>query len=1124
MKSDWSMEHPKPLFPIDKGPASPSPSGVSMKSNESMRFPVNFRGEIPTDEGCKDVGAGVSGGPTPNWQLTLDTLKVFQSKAITFLKQALRRHTKALTAEHKGLFEEEEEEEMVDDELVESDAEASEGALKIALHVLRTMNEDGLAYMLEQSHYGELVMYQRKLKPSLKKKCECLPEGIAKQGNTTPLNKIYTELYIIEGGSGEINNEHEVREIETAFNRPRTLETAIKCEDIFRPLPRQAKPIRTVLTKGIAGIGKTVLTQKFMLDWSEENANQDIQLLFSLPFRELNLLKTEKRSLMELLYDLFIELEASGIKDLERYSVLFVLDGLDECRLPLDFQGNKPCCDATQSASVDVLLTNLIAGNLLPKARLWITSRPAAAGCIPLQYVDRVTEVRGFNDPQKEQYFHKNIDDVNLARRVITHIKSTRSLYIMCHVPVFCWISSIVLGKKCAESKKGEMPKTLTQMYIHFLAFQTTQMHHKYHEQLELDKDKGIGQGSNKIIMSLGKLAFQQLEKGNLIFYEEDLRNCGIDVREASVYSGVCTQVFREETWLRHKVFCFVHLSIQEFLAALYVYLMFRIHGVNLMIKHGTSTEPQMSKPTPVAGLHKAAVDRALQSDNGHLDLFLRFLLGLSLESNQPLLRDLIQVEASGSQSHEETIMYIKEKIRENPHPERCINLFHCLNELNDHSLKEEIQNYLGSEQDSSMDHCSPAQWSALVFVLLTSEEKLEEFDLKKYSKTEEGLLRLLPVVKASRSAMLNDCSLTGNCCEALSSTLTSTSCELSDLNLSDNNNLQDSGIELLCIGLGSPSCRLKTLRLNRCSLTQGCCEKLASVLSCDSSHLRELDLSDNDIEDSGVKLLSTGLGNLCCKLETLRLSFCGITEEGCGFLASAVRSNPSHLRELDLSYNHPGDSGVKLISEAVKEAHCDLTKLSVDHNAEYWLKSRLRKYACELTVDPNTAHKLLILSDGNRKVTHEREEQPYPDHPDRFDNCIQVLFQEGLTGRCYWEAEWEGNWAGLGVAYKGISRKGVGNDCMMGYNQMSWGLHCSAYACYACHNFKSIPLQVPLAGSCRLAIYLDCPAGILSFYRVSSGRSLTHLYTFYTTFTEPLYPVFQVWECGSSLKLCQLK
>ncbi|XP_071764239.2 NLR family CARD domain-containing protein 3-like [Centroberyx gerrardi] len=1080
-----------------------------MKSNQSMRSPVNFRGEIPTDEGCKHVGVG---GPTPNCQLTLDTLKVFQSKAITFLKQALRRYTKALTAGHKGLFEEEEEEEMVDDELVDSDAEANEGALKIALHVLRTMNEDGLAYVLQQSHYGELTTYQRTLRSSLKKRCECLPEGTEKQGNTTPLKKIYTELHVIEGDSGEINNEHEVREIETAFNRPRTLETTIKCEDIFRPLPRQAKPIRTVLTKGIAGIGKTVLTQKFMLDWSEENANQDIQLLFSLPFRELNLLKMEKRSLMELLYDLSIELEASGIKDLERYSVLFVLDGLDECRLPLDFQGNKPCCDATQSASVDVLLTNLIAGNLLPKARLWITSRPAAAGCIPLQYVDLVTEVRGFNEEQKDQYFNKKIDDVKLARKVIAHIKSRRSLYIMCHVPVFCWISSIILGKLCAQSEKGEMPKTLTQMYIHFLVFQTTRMHLKYHEQQELD------------IMSLGKIAFQQLEKGNLIFYEEDLRNCGIDVREASVYSGVCTQVFREETWLRHKVFCFVHLSIQEFLAALYVYLMFRIHGVNLMIKqHGTSTEPKMSKPTPVAGLHKAAVDRALQSDNGHLDLFLRFLLGLSLESNQALLRDLIQVEASGSQSHEETIMCIKEKIRENPHPERCINLFHCLNELNDHSLEEEIQNYLGSERDSSMDHCSPAQWSALVFVLLTSEEKLEVFDLKKYCKTEEGLLRLLPVAKASRSAMLNDCSLTGNCCEALSSTLSSTSCELRDLNLSDNN-LQDSGIELLCFGLGSPSCRLKTLRLNRCSLTQGCCEKLASVLSCPSSHLRELDLSDNDIEDSGVKLLSTGLGNLCCKLETLRLSFCGITEEGCGFLASAVRSNPSHLRELDLSYNHPGDSGVKLISEALEEAHCDLTKLSVEHNAECWLKSGLRKYACELTVDPNTAHKLLILSDGNRKVTQGREEQPYPDHPDRFDNCIQVLFQQGLTGCCYWEAEWERNFVWLGVAYKGISRKGVGNDCVMGYNPLSWGLHCTADSYHAYHNFKRTALQVPLAGSRRLAIYLDWPAGILSFYRVSSGRSLTHLHTFYTTFTEPVYPIFKVWEYGSSVTMCQLK
>ncbi|KAM7421631.1 hypothetical protein PAMA_015672 [Pampus argenteus] len=1115
MKSDQSKEYP-PAFSIkheqqqrpteakkmtfESKSASSTVSSLSMKSDQSKEYPPAFSIKHKRQQ-RRHTSSSI--------QQNQDTLLVFESKALALVKLALQKHKKVLSAKHRGLFEEDEQEDEIPEMPVESEDETSEPALKIALHVLRNMNEEDHAQTLEQSHYGKFRMCQRKQKKSFLNTKNVLLEKSTDE-RPVPLKKIYTRIYLREGGSGGVNNEHEVRHIETAFNKQKSLQILTACEDIFKALPKQDKPIRTVLTMGIAGIGKTVLAQKFMLDWSEEKANQDIQLLFSVPFRELNLFKDGKQSLMELLCLFSADLKQSGIKDLKMYKVVFILDGLDECRLPLDFKGNERCCDATQAASTDVLLTNLIAGNLLPEANLWITTRPAAASCIPPQYVDRVTEIQGFTNQQKEKYFHKNIEDENLAKRVIANIKSARSLYIMCHVPVFCWISSIVLGNMCAKAGAGKMPKTLTQMYIHFVAHQTTNMHVKYDEEQNLDS-----QGNNKMIMSLGKLAFQQLDKGNLIFYEEDLRDCGIDVKEALVYSGVCTQVFREESCMQRRVFCFVHLSVQEFLAALYVHVMYKVSGVNLIM-----TSEQMLQTKPVSELHKAAVDRALQSTNGHLDLFLRFLLGLSLESSQALIRGLpIQVDTCDSQSHEETIKYIKERISQTSHSEKYINLFHCLNELNDHSLVEDIQSYVESDQDSVMDECSDAQWAALVFVLLTSPEKPEKIQLKKYSGTEKGLQKLLPAIKASKSAMLNDCNLTADCCKMLSSALSLNSDELNHLNLSDNS-LQDSGIELLCAGLKSGHCRLQTLRLNRCSLTQRCCETLASVLRCPSSALRELDLSHNDIEDSGVQLLCIGLENVGCKLETIRLSFCCITEKGCGFLASAVKSNPSHLRELDLSFNHLREFGVKLISDALEEGGCEFTKLRVDHNAEHWYKPGLRQYACELTLDPNTAHKLLIFSDGNRKVIQGREEQPYPDHPDRFDYWTQVLFQQGLTGRCYWEVEWEGNWAGIGVTYKGISRKGPNNDCVMGYNKMSWGLHCSAHGYQVYHNMKSIVVPVPLAGPRRLAVYLDWEAGILSFYRVSTGHSLTHLHTFYNKFTEPLYPGFRVWGEASSLRL----
>ncbi len=586
---------------------------------------------------------------------------------------------------------------------------------------------------------------------NVRKKFECLYEGTSKQGNPTMLNEIYTELYITESESGEINNEHEVRQIETQSRRAATEDTPIKCKDIFTPLPGQDKPIRTVLTKGVAGIGKTVSVQKFILDWAEGKDNQDVQLIFPLPFREINLMKDKTLSLLDLLCVFFPETKEMEISSGE-YKVLFVFDGLDECRLTLDFQSNVRLCDVSESASVDVLLMNLIVGNLLPSALIWITSRPAAADLVPSKCVHRVTEVRGFNDPQKEEYFRKRISDQSLADRIISHLKSSRSLYIMCHIPVFCWISATVLEKMMSRAESGEIPKTLTDMYTHFLIIQTSIKHEKDYEKKVKDED---------MILKLGKLAFRQLVKGNLIFYEEDLRECGIDETEASVYSGLCTQIFREEWGLyQGKVFCFVHLSIQEHLAALYVLLSFLLDKRDVLNEDLSSKHAHEFTCHTISDLHQRAVDKALQSKNGHLDLFLRFLLGLSLESNQTLLKYLLTHAGNISFSEEKTVDYIKTSIGKNPSPEKYINLFHCLNELGDQSLENEVQKYLGYRALPGT-RLSSSQWSAVVFVLLTSAQ-LDQFDLSNYISREQNqnqmtpdevLLKLSPVVEASRSA-----------------------------------------------------------------------------------------------------------------------------------------------------------------------------------------------------------------------------------------------------------------------------------------------------------------------------------------------------------------------------------
>ncbi|KAL1263713.1 hypothetical protein QQF64_006452, partial [Cirrhinus molitorella] len=759
---------------------------------------------------------------------------------------------------------------------------------------------------------------------NLMKKFERLYEGTATQGNPTLLNEIYTELYITE--SGEISNEHEVRQIETQSRRAATEDTAIKCNDIFRPLPGQDKAIRTVLTKGVAGIGKTVSVQKFILDWAEGKENQDVQLIFPLPFREINLMN-KTLSLSDLLCVFFPETKEMEISS-DKHKVLFIFDGLDECRLSLNFKSKVKLCNISKSASVDVLLMNLIVGNLLPSALIWITSRPASADLIPSECVHRVTEVRGFNEPQKEEYFRKRISDQCLANRIISHLKSSRSLYIMCHIPVFCWISAAVLEKMLSRAESGEIPKTLTQMYTHFLILQTDIKREKDYEKKVTDED---------MILKLGKVAFQQLVNRNLIFYEEDLRECGIDVTEASVYSGLCTQIFREELGLyQGKVFCFVHLSIQEHLAALYVHLSWTNHNRNvfdqitkqsLWSKVKDLFQPNSSDNVSLSELHQRAVDGALRSKNGHLDLFLQFLLGLSVESHQILLQQIMTLKRNSSDSNEKTLEYIKKKIRTIDSPEKYINLFHCLNELGDRSLVEEIQQYLKSGNLSEAK-LSSSQWSAVVFVLLTSEEELNVFRLDKFveekNKTEnmEVLQKLLPVIKESRSVQLRYCGITDEGCAALASALRSNPLHLRELNLSDNK-LGDS-VKLLSDVLQNPQCKLEKLWLTNCGVTDEGCAALASALKSNPSHLRLLHLSWNKLGDS-VKLLSDVLQNPHCKLEKLWLYDCGVTDEGCAALASALRSNPSHLRQLCLSGNRLGDSSRRLLSDLKNDLHYKL-------------------------------------------------------------------------------------------------------------------------------------------------------------------------------------------------------
>ncbi|XP_075886690.1 NLR family CARD domain-containing protein 3-like isoform X2 [Nelusetta ayraudi] len=890
VKSDWSKDPPL-FFSNEPGPPETQVQGRRRRSES----PGSSRMSLKSDW-CKDEPPLFSNGPGPS--------------------EAKRSRSSVGGCE---------EQDVLTDPVSTSSYwdQCAPSALQPASHT-KTANQvdDGLQELLQQQ------------KISLERRCEGVTEG-EEAGSQTLLNSIYAELYITEGLSEDVNRHHEVRQLETKKTKKSLHDRPIRCSQIFEASPeQQGLRVRVVLTNGVAGVGKTFSVQKFTLDWAQGLENQDLQLVVPLSFRELNLVKEQHYSLLELLHVFHPTLEKLTAEQLHVCKLLFILDGLDESRLALDFEKNQVVTDVTEKKSVSVLLTNLIRGDLLPSALLWITSRPAAANQIPLSCVDMLTEVRGFTDDQKEEYFRRRFrDEEDVSSRIISHIKASRSLHIMCQIPVFCWITATVLESMLSSEQRGELPKTLTDMYSHFLLVQTKRKQHKYGGDHRPTGPQELTEADRKDLLKLGRLAFKHLKSGKIMFYSEDLEKCGLSVTDASVYSGVCTEIFRRENVIFHKtVYCFVHLSVQEFLAAVYIFcqLLTRIE------QSGKSLDVFL----------KRIMEKYLKIKSGQLDLFVRFLHGLSLESNQRLLGGLQGHTDNHPGTLEKVISNLKEMNTGDVSPDRSINIFHCLLEVKDQSVHQEVQEFLQSENRSEKE-LSVFQCSALAFMLLMSEEVLEELDLNKYNTAIEGRLRLIPAVRNCRKAILSRSELSDVHCAVVSSALKPSPSHLTLLDLSWNH-LKYPGVKLLCAGLQSPNCRLEVLRLGCCSLSERSCDWLLSSLKSNPSHLRDLDLSFNQLKDSSVKELSGFLQSPDCKLEVLGLRACSLSELSCDWLLSSLKSNPSHLRELELSLNQLKDSSVKELSGFLQSPDCKLEvlrlqKCSLSELSCNWLLSALK-------------------------------------------------------------------------------------------------------------------------------------------------------------------------------------
>ncbi|KAK1786094.1 hypothetical protein P4O66_017831 [Electrophorus voltai] len=545
-------------------------------------------------------------------------------------------------------------------------------AVRMAVRILQEIRKQDVADKLEHACRRVLVQYELRL--CHLRRYYYLYEGTCRPGQQRFVSDVYVEPPIFIGGDQGINTEHDVHRPNFICNQG----TPIRASDIFRPLEREER-VRTVMMTGVPAIGLTVAAQKFIMDWTKEQTNQDFQFLFSLPGRELHLVRDGKQTFLEMLNSFYPEAKHADFLECEDCLSLFVIDAVELCNKPLNFRNNSTITDIKTPATVDALLTSLIKGSLLPHARIWITGHRAASRKVPPEYVSRYVDLKGFGDAQKDEYFIKRMKDPALGHRVLAHIKRSPALYNICQLPLLCWIVSFVFERRFHEEDYSEHPPALTAFYAQYMIVQTNRKIERYvGTGLEASRWKDC---DTNFLLKMGELALRMVQEERDVFYEEEVS--ALDLEDVSNRGGISTEVMREAGYPRGRAFSFVHYSVQEFMAAVYTYVRFRTKGKSVFEQHIKSKVAKLLKDRPVVDLYRQAIDRALASPNGHLDLYLRFLFGFTTPGTEEHLQGyLLPHYHPEPKGMEEVLKYVKKKIKENASPDRCRNLQLCLIEL----------------------------------------------------------------------------------------------------------------------------------------------------------------------------------------------------------------------------------------------------------------------------------------------------------------------------------------------------------------------------------------------------------------------------------------------------------
>ncbi|XP_044289647.1 NLR family CARD domain-containing protein 3 [Varanus komodoensis] len=716
------------------------------------------------------------------------------------------------------------------------------------------------------------------------------------------------DLLLVEGLTDLQQRQHDLVQIETTKG-VRNASKKIPLEKLFLPLSKLSIPPRISVTIGVAGIGKSTLVKLFVHLWAKGEIGKDFTFVLPLTFRELN--TYDKLSAERL-----IRLAAPHLTDPHSLSlgsarVLLVLDGLDEFKTLLDFSNTAVCTDVRKEIQVDSLITNIIRGNLLQTFSLWITSRPTAASQIPGGLVDCMTEVQGFGDEDIKGYLDRMfVENQSLADCVMHHLKLNRSLYIMCTVPAFCRVcaSSIGYFLKAADHAPdmSSVPKTLSEIYsYHFKMLLCGDWPGKPKEVLKIEQ---VVNNCKKMMSCLGRLAFYSLIKRKYMFHEQDVKAYGVDL--SSLHLSLSSRLLLKEETSFSTIYHFPHLTFQEFLAAIYYFTSAKRSIFDLFVENGMSW-PKLG----FLNHFKNAVQRALQSEDGHLDIFVRFLAGLLSPQVNKALADwfLVRDEQHSYQSQAVTLLQGLLGVDQAVSC-RTVNLMRCLHEIRCTEVAANVEEAMKSESLSGM--LTPANCSALAYLLQTSEVCAEEANLSN-CLTHHAFQSLLSQLLYCNNLRLDYNQFKDSAMDLLGSVLSGKDCQIQKISLAENQ-IGNKGAKALARSL-MVNRSLMALDLRSNSIGSQGAKALADALKI-NQYLLSLNLQNNKIKEDGAKCLANAVAHNHT-LRTLNLQKNSVGPQGSKEIADALKKN-WNLKELILSSNSVGDAGAAALAEGLRANH----------------------------------------------------------------------------------------------------------------------------------------------------------------------------------------------------------